>query len=373
MSCPQCGATGQTETFCTGCGEFLRWERRDEPTAEPAQAVTEAVARPDSEPGSECETEGETEELPAEPELVARAERARALLVPVAEPAAPPAPEPVAGPVLPGQAGPARAHRVRQPVEEEPLDGTACPWCGTANPEVRHFCRRCAMSLAVGGTPERLVWWRRMLRPGGGRVPMAGERPRLRGPWARWPVWALRSVLASALVTALVVWTGPAVNAVQDHFTHPVPIHPRSVTASASDPNHPADKLIDGYSNTWWGDGVSGGGAGTVLTVDFAQPVHLLDLMVTPGAGTDRDAYLKQARPAAMDVTLVRTDGSTATSRITLDDTPGPQTFRLRGADTVRVRLTLVSGYGVSDGTEVAVSELEFFGRSTAGLSRPGH
>ncbi len=374
MVCPDCGATGQTESFCAGCGAFLGWGQAGEPkAAAPSPAPGPAPAPSPTLPATDLTriaefSARETEEIPSGPEVLARAERARALLVPVAQSSAAPAPEPDAGPVLPGRSDGPRPRRVRHlTAEEEPPGGIACPWCSTVNPESRNFCRRCAMFLTVTGQPERLPWWRRMFRRDGGRVPMAGERPLVRGLRARWPLWTMRAVLAGALVTSLVLWTGPMVNAVQDHFTQPVPIRPQSVTASAADPAHGPDALNDGYTNTWWGDGMAGSGAGQYLMFTFGQPVHLLDLMITPGAGTERDAYFSQARPLALDIVLFHANGTTTVSRITLDDTPGPQSFPLRGTDVQQVRLILRSAYGASSATEVAISEVEFFGRSASG------
>ncbi|MFE4513867.1 zinc ribbon domain-containing protein [Kitasatospora sp. NPDC056783] len=302
-----------------------------------------------------------------------RTERARALLVPV-DPTGPSVTGvPVAGPVLPGRAEGARPRQVRRPgAEEEPHDGVACPWCGAVNPETRYFCRSCALFLTVADRPVRLPWWRRMVRPGKGRVPMAGERPRVRGLRARWPLWTLRAVAAGAVVTGLLLWTEPAVSAVQDHFTQPVRLHPQAVTASSSDPGHGPEALADGFSDTWWGDGLAGNGAGQYVDAEFGRPVHLLDLMITPGTGTARDSYYQQARPLVLDAVLFHSDGTTTMRRLTLDDTPGPQAFALRGAGVTKVRLILRSAYGASDTTQVAIAELEFFGRSAAASRRQG-
>ncbi|OIV36364.1 hypothetical protein BIV57_16700 [Mangrovactinospora gilvigrisea] len=491
MTCAECGATGQTQAFCSECGEFLQWERgstvvgparnpeadgpgpRREPpprarSAEPRPAPPRADPRgaapagggapqppaprpaaanppappaPSSWPGSAAApapgasadpyaaagytsrptpdasnpyktggtptpppapaapsapaappapaapgyggtpnlhrveqpgSEHDTEDLPDHREVASRTERARALLVPVeaANPQAPPPADPAA-PVQPGRADRERPRRVRRlAAEEEPLDGLACPWCHTVNPETRHYCRRCAMLLTVSGTSERQPWWRRMFGRDGGRVPMAGERPRVRGLRARWPIWALRAVVAAAIVTALVIWTQPGVEAAEDHFTTPVPIHASSVTASHSDPGHPATNLVDGYNTTWWGDGVDGSGAGQYVTASFALPVHLLYLMITPGAGTDQNAFNAQARPLAVDITVLHADNTTTVVHATLNDAATPQAIPVRGRDVEKLRVTLRQAYGVGAKKEVAIAELEFFGKSAATTSR---
>ncbi|WP_269857395.1 NADase-type glycan-binding domain-containing protein [Streptomyces sp. RPT161] len=414
MTCPECGATGQTESFCTECGEFLRWQRGDQPpkskgtpSTTPASSAPPAVdprlahglptIPPVGEPVAdnpyrttspapvagatgpdlhhlERQEEPPTEEVPPYGEIIDRTERARALIVPVQEPTAGQSePETPAGPVLPGRADQQRPRRVRRLApEEEPYDGVACPVCGTVNPESRHYCRRCAALLTVTGHTETPPWWRRIFRRGAKgpeRIPMAGERPRLRGLRARWPVWAVRAAIAVAVVVCLVLYTGQAVNAIEDHFTHPVPIHAQTITASHSDPGHKASNLDDGYNNTWWGDGVAGNGGGQYITADFGRPVHLLDLGITPGTSTQQDVYFQQARPLEMEVTLYHADNTTTVQRITLDDRPGFQVFSVRGSDVQMLRLTLESAYGASAKTEVAIAELEFFGRSTAGTA----
>src|SRR5262249_38059969 len=148
------------QTFCDGCGAVLHWTpsaRGPEPAPEaepepaPAPAPTpdaappaEAPATPDPTPEPEPRPESSDHEKPTEPLPTTEPApapaaatppdnaRARALLVPVADPNQR-ANEPVAGPVLPGR--PLTARPTVQGPGAEPGDagGAPCPWCGTGN------------------------------------------------------------------------------------------------------------------------------------------------------------------------------------------------------------------------------------------------
>jgi hypothetical protein len=115
------------------------------------------------------------------------------------------------------------------------------------------------------------------------------------------------------------------------------------------------------------GTGESGDGAGVYVDAVFAQPVDLLDVVVTPGAGAAQDAFTQESRPQTLSVTLYRADGGSTSQRIDLNDSPGAETFAVRGDDVVRIRFTVVSAYlaqTAGTGAETAIAELEFFCRS---------
>jgi hypothetical protein len=348
-TCRICGAVGESAMFCDSCGAVLPQAAREAvPEAALADAAASAVTRQD---------------LPAD-------ERARSLIIPVAESAHPEQPSPVL-PGIPDTAVPT----VRRPDQDVVLTGQSCPWCSTLNPLDRHFCRRCAMLLDRRPAPERLPWWRRLFdwyRQSGWRhreLPYAGERPRLRrgtGRLARWLVLAVIAVLAAV---AAGTWAGAAVTDVKDHFAHRYPVFATTVTASHSDPEHPVSDLHDGFNNTWWGTGEAGDGAGVSVDAAFAQPINLLDIVITPGAGVRPDVFTAESRPQVIEVTLVRADGSSTETTITLADSPGPETFAIQGADVAGVRLTLQSAYLAqpSSATEVAIAEVEFFASSGGG------
>src|SRR5262249_3889869 len=102
----------------------------------------------------------------------------------------------------------------------------------------------------------------------------------------------------------------------------------------------------------------------------FAQPIDLLDLVITPGAGVAQDVFTQQGRPESLEVTLTRADGTATTKTINLNDSPGAETFAVRGNDVVSIRLTIKSAFqaqGSNTGTEPAIAEIKFFAKSGGG------
>lgn len=162
-------------------------------------------------------------------------ERARALLIPVADPERRTPGAPTVSPVLPGRPEAARP-LVQGPAAAPDGDGGyGCPWCGTGNRPDRHFCRRCGMSMAERPEgPARLPWWRRLFR-GNREVPWAGDRPRLRSGFG----WILRW-LAGAAALGLIIWgalnTGTAVQAIGDHFAKRAPSPPTPTARPSPSP-----------------------------------------------------------------------------------------------------------------------------------------
>jgi hypothetical protein len=344
-TCHLCGATGQDGAFCDSCGALLSV------ASSPADAA----------------------DLPNPPAQADAHSRARPLIVPVADPVQAGRPQQIA-PVLPGVPEPA-VPAVRGPDTGDVATGPPCPWCSTPNPLDRHFCRRCAMLLASRPQPAHLPWWRRMLqwcRGFGWRyreLPYAGQRPRLhRGP-GRLERWLVLAAVVGLVAFAADTWAGAAVTNVKDHFAHRYRVFPTTFEASHSDPAHPVGDLHDGYNNTWWGTGEPGDGAGVYADATFDQPINLLDIIITPGAGVEQDAFTAESRPESIKVTLLSANGSTTNTTITLADSPGPETFAIQGSGVVSVRLTLESAYLAepSSGAEVAIAEVEFFASSGGG------
>ncbi|GGV15760.1 hypothetical protein GCM10010495_32260 [Kitasatospora herbaricolor] len=411
-TCADCGAEASSErTFCEDCGAFLSWTAQPGPAEERPAAVVAAAgapaaaaltttpaaaAGPTASPasptavpsaavpataaGGPAEREAETTELPPVPaEAAASAqapapgpaatERARALLVPVAEPPAAPPADPAVAPVLPGRPEEARP-RVRGAAEEPEFDGATCPWCATSNPPERHFCRRCGAQFATRdeGGAAPLPWWRRLLGSDGGEAPWAGQRPRLRRGFGRRARLALLAGLVVLVLVAGLIWAGPAVDAVNDHFAKRVPIDPVAVTASRSYEGHGPELTIDKISNSWWGTGIEGDSAGEWLEAGFGRPVRLLDLVITPGASADVAQQLAQARPRQLELLITDVDGKTVTRQVELTG-DGAQRVKLRAGRVTKVRLVLRSAFGVAAGKQVAVAEVEFFGRKTSGSS----
>ncbi|MBS2537015.1 hypothetical protein KGQ20_30080 [Catenulispora sp. NF23] len=299
------------------------------------------------------------------------AERARALLVPVADQSAP------AGivPVLPGVPDPIAPQRNRSEGLAELDAGIQCQWCATRNPPERHFCRKCGQRLAYAPVEaKRPSWWRRLIffwrnRP----LPFAGQRPRLRrgpGQAIRPAVWG---VVLIVVIVVVVQEYKPVSTNVRDHFSKPNEISNWTVATSHQDPNHPAKLLHDTYSDTWWGSGFSPQNSnGVSITVTFSQPTNLLDMGITPGAGTATDTFGAQGAPETVDALLIPLPGKgdPVKKTFTLDDQAGFQKLQLRGDDIRQVVLTITSSYdptGVdpakANQTETAITELEFYSR----------
>ncbi|WP_244176792.1 NADase-type glycan-binding domain-containing protein [Streptomyces albus] len=291
------------------------------------------------------------------------AARARALLVPLTEPEppTPAAPNPVA-PVLPGRPDAPRP-QVRQPATETQEFGTVCPWCSTGNRPDRHFCRHCAMSLAGGpdGPAGRLPWWRRLFA-GRRQARWAGDRPRLR----RGLAWLLPLIgwgLVVALVVTAVFMAPAAIQAVKDHFAKRAPISPDTYAASRSYADHGPELAFDKFSNTYWGPGIIGDGAGEWIEARFAQPVDSLDVLITPGVSARSNEQGQSARPSRLEALITTADGKKETRTINLDQ-GARQERPLRARDVVSVRFTVVSSFGASADKQVAIAEIEFFGPS---------
>ena len=289
--------------------------------------------------------------------------RARELIVPVADRA----PVERIVPVPPGMPDTARP-TVRTPQLHEVTGGVPCPWCSTPNPVDRHFCRRCAMSLAAHpGGARRRPWWRRLLDWRRRPIPYAGQRPRLRHGIGRLVRWTVALALVVVLAFEIDWHAGTAFMNVEDHFLTPVETTADSWSVPDSDPQHPAKNLYDTYYNTWWGSSKQGESTGVTLTAKFDQPIDLLDLIITPGAGTDPTTFDTESRPRIIDVTLVKADGTTVKSALTFNDTNGAETFKVRGNDVSSIVFTIESAYlgsGPAATTYVAITQIEFYTRS---------
>ncbi|MEV5570182.1 hypothetical protein AB0L06_09035 [Spirillospora sp. NPDC052269] len=411
-ACPDCGAPGQSGSFCDICGTVLDWTDPTPAKTPPpnAPAPTPPSALPDLQTAAATPPPpppGHTEAphpapndatlpapndatfrpphdvtfhapndatlrapheatLPAPPEDPA--ERARRLLVPVADQQPQATPNPQVAPVLPGVPEQARP-QVRQAEEMAVVGGVICPWCDTANPRERHFCRKCAMSLvsADPSGPRTRSWWRRIIRPDNREAPWAGERPRLRRGLNRALALTIAAALGLTAVGVGAAYADDAVNGVYDHFAKRVPVSVSDSKASHSDPNHGPRMAFDGLADTWWGDGYGGNGAGQYLESTFGQPTDLLNVIITPGVSKQPDQYARQGRPQILAALITTSDGKTVTKSLRLDDAAGPQKLPLRAHKVTKIRLTIEAAYGAGPNVQVGISEIEFFGRSFAG------
>ncbi|WP_374116608.1 NADase-type glycan-binding domain-containing protein [Streptomyces gilvus] len=294
-------------------------------------------------------------------------DRARQLLVPVADPEPRPAAAPSVAPVLPGRPVPQRPQVVRAPGEELGADGgTPCPWCGTRNRPDRHFCTRCAMPMAgEARSPGRLPWWRRLFGAGNRETPWAGDRPRLRRAFDRVLTWLGVAVVLTLLIVGA-VHLPQGIQATRDHFSKRAPVDPDSYSASRSYPGHKPDLAFDKFNNTWWGPGVSDSGQGQWIEAKFNEPTRLLDLRITPGVSTRADQLQQSARPHRIEATVTLANGKKTTRQLVLDQGPGSQREPFRVGEVTAVRFTIESAYGADASKQVAIAEIEFYGPSNA-------
>lgn len=309
-----------------------------------------------------------TQPVPAAPEPVSEAERARRLLVPVNDPE--PRQAPSVAPVLPGRPVAARPQSVRAPgIDPGAVGGIPCPWCATANRPDRHYCTRCAMPMASDErAPGRLPWWRRLLAFRTGEIPWAGDRPRLRRTFDRILTWLVAAIVLTLLIV-LAVHIPQGVQAAKDHFAKRAPVSPDRVTASRSFPGHKPELAFDKLNNTWWGPGVSQSGEGQWLEARFDEPTRLLDVLITPGVSTRPDQLGQSALPHRIEALITTADGKTTKRQLTLDQGAGAQRRAFRVGKVLAVRFTIESAYGISGKKQVAISEIEFFGPSSGGSS----
>lgn len=332
---------------------------REEPALSPARAVS----APEEPATGEPATEGPASTRPGD----RLTDRARGLLVPVADPQAPPAVSPSAAPVLLARTVSPQLPAVRAPGGElGGGDGMPCPSCGTTNRPERHFCTRCAMPMAgQEEVPRRRPWWQRPFGIGIGNreTPWAGDRPRLRRILDRVLTW-LGVALAFVLVIVLVVNIPRGVRAARDHFAKPAPISPSRVSASRSYPGHEPQLAFDKHNNTWWGPGVSQSGEGQWIEAQFNQPVRLLDLLITSGVSTHADQLSQSALPHRVKATVKTSDGKTRTLELSLDQGAGGQRRPFLFTGVTSVRFTVESAYGAGSDKQVAIAEIEFFGTS---------
>ncbi|MGO4462071.1 zinc ribbon domain-containing protein [Streptomyces sp. M-16] len=431
QNCAECGTRAEPgHSFCDACGAVLRWDqdaratRPAGPSPQPGGPAADASRTPHEDAarteraaraaggsgGSAPDAEGQegpgpaappracdggqpagpaqdapgtpsprdtapTGPVPATPDPHAlsdtMSDRARSLLVPVADPESPhPAPA-GAGPVLPGRPDADRP-AVRTPGEQPGIaGGPPCQWCSTPNPPDRHYCVRCAMPLAETGeasAPGRAPWWRRLF---GGRrreTPWAGDRPRLRRVFDRIGTWIALAVVVALAVLGF-VYLPDGVRATLDHFAQRAPVAPDRIAASRSYPDHVPELAFDKRSNTWWGPGVSQSGQGEWIEADFSEPTRLLDLIITPGVSARADKIGASALPHHVTATITGKDGKVTTRRLTLDQGAGGQRRPFRVGEVTKVRFTVESAHAASADKQVAISEIEFFGPSNAGRS----
>ncbi|MFI6226405.1 NADase-type glycan-binding domain-containing protein [Micromonospora echinospora] len=256
-----------------------------------------------------------------------------------------------------------------------------CGECGEGNPPTRRFCSRCGDSLRTAEVVRRR-WWQRLLPRRGPRVTEAGVRPGTPGGGAPGGAGgvlqsiyqranAVAAVVLFALGIAYLIYPPlrERVNAVVvppvqdarawvDRKLNPrfVAVRPVEVTGSESVRDQGPDLTVDQYRNTHWQVRWDAERPPTV-TLRFGEKVDLERLIVIAGTAED---YTASHRPAKLHLVWSTNRSDT----LTVQDTGEPQTLTLTAAEGVTsVQIQVTDVYRAEKGTDVAVSELEFFAR----------
>ncbi|MFB7656191.1 MULTISPECIES: zinc ribbon domain-containing protein [unclassified Streptomyces] len=364
-------ATGTPDTGAAAAGASGAGRPADDADAAPAAPTASAPSAPA--PSRAPDTDETAPTTPVAPVPAPNAltdtmsDRARSLLVPVADPEAQsPAPPPGIAPVLPGRPDADRP-QVRAPGHVDIANGPPCPWCSTPNRPDRHYCARCAMPLVAGGDQAavRAPWWRRLFGGTRRETPWAGDRPRLRRVFDRIGTWITIVVVVTLTVLGF-MYIPDGYQATRDHFAKRAPVSPDGIKASRSYAGHEPKLLIDKLSNTWWGPGVVESGQGQWVEATFTEPTRLLDVIITPGVSTRAEKNKESALPHRVKATITLKDGSVKTRDLTLDQGAGGQRRPFRVGEATKVRFTIESAHAASADKQVAIAEIEFFGRSSA-------
>lgn len=394
--CKKCGNQNPDDaTFCASCRAFLEWagEKVVEPAAPPpppppapepethfVDRVKQAVGldQPRPEPASAPVTAPAAAPAPAPTPTAPAQSPIPAAEAPAVAPApdlrpaevavAPRAPEvPVAR--VPQAVAPA-PERARQAPKIDTATGqrykpgdVICGQCGAGNSPERHFCQRCGATLAAA-VVVKTPWYRRLFA--GRAAPAAGARPKGAPAERAWGA-ALFRVIALGVVALLVLGylavpplrdrvnstVSSAYAAVHRHFAPTYShVEPSGATASSQLSTHPARLSVDLIKETYWA-------ANTAtdkqpwLRLSFGGPVDFDQMLFTSGAAND---YASMARPK--DVQIVMSDKSSV--RLTLKDSPDPQTYDLSGRQVTFVEIHILSVYPTAQSTDVAINEVEF-------------
>ncbi|MFI7081348.1 NADase-type glycan-binding domain-containing protein [Micromonospora sp. NPDC049903] len=391
--CERCVPAEPGSAFCGVCGSFLDWEQSAGAPPPVRPSTTPRSSTPPTDPTTADRPDDFTpwldapvaavEESPATPATrqapaTSAVEQAPAALAAEQAPATsaagrdsgPPAtaqePAEVVEAVQPARPSTRRpVVRQRPPSTEDGAGDVVCPVCGTGNPPDRRFCRRCGSPLGARTGPSgRESWWRRLRRA----VVRALNwlfRPRsgVAGLVRRIAALLLVVALLTGVAYGVTRFGSQAGDAVRDRLADPQPISPVSVQASSQAGDHPAEAVVDGISNSYWAPAAEGAGGGEYVELTFASPFRLLDLIVHSGVSAQRDVFLRQARPAVLELTLWTSAGTSESRTLQLADQAGPQTFHQVVDDVVRVRLTVRESYGSAADRRTAIAEVEFFRR----------
>lgn len=277
--------------------------------------------------------------------------------------------------LVPQEARPKAPPVRRQPPTRKLQPGDlVCGDCGEGNGVTRKFCSRCGASLAEA-VKVKTPWWRKLLPRRGAKVRKSGDRPKRRGRAGKSKVGVavgatfkvLRRVIGIALLVGGIVygmfapfrgWVNErameAKGGVERIFfpTYAPVSAAEAPIASVALPDHPADRAVDGASDSYWGAPV--GGVEPNLVIKFGRQIDLAKMIVHNGDGENFKATHR-----AQKLHLVFSNGKT--TDVELQDKPDPQTLDIENAEGVdSVEIHVVSTFNSVTGADLAISELEF-------------
>jgi hypothetical protein len=254
-----------------------------------------------------------------------------------------------------------------------------CGNCGEGNPPARKFCSRCGDSL-VEAVHYKAPWWHRFRPRRGPKVVALGAEAGRTAAGAHGHGFKHvlgevyrkgRLVVAVGIVAAGAVCAAypPARTAVTSLFSSEKakvtgaidvkyqPIRPLTVTASAYVPRYPARFVSDLNLNTYWLAPWSPS-AEVTLTMTFSHPVTLREIILHNGNYSN---YTADGRPSSLLLVFSNQESYT----ITPVDTPQSETYPIEHAvliKSVTFQVTAINQGTGSDGSDVAISEIELFG-----------
>lgn len=394
--CKKCGNQNPDDaTFCASCRAFLEWSGEkvveppppppppppavepetnfvdrvkqavglDQPRPEPAGGpAAAAAATPPPVPGPVAAAQSSAPTVEATAVAAAPEVRPAEVAVAPRTPDVPVARIPQA--VVPAPERARQAPKIDTATGQKYRPGDViCGQCGAGNNPERHFCQRCGATLA-SAVVVKTPWYRKLLGPRA--APAAGTRPKGAPVERAWGAALFRVVALGVVALFVLVYlavppvrervnstVSAAYAAAHRHFAPSLShVEPSGATGSSQLSTHPARLSVDLIKETYWAANMATDKQ-PWLRLSFGGPVDFDQMLFTSGAANN---YASMARPK--DVQIVMSDKSSV--RLTLKDSPDPQTYDLTGRHVTFVEIHILSVYPTAQSTDVAINEVEF-------------
>jgi len=233
-----------------------------------------------------------------------------------------------------------------------PPSGVPCPSCGTPNPPFNRHCDSCGARLSQAPLP---VAPQPMLRTtAGARALMvfAGVLLFIALSWLA--VTFFRKGDGTALSTTTTTTSRPEIGIEK--------LQPIRIDCTSQLTDFPCSALTDDDPNNSWN--AREGGVGTVITVLFAPPVQIAEVIFYNLQDTER--FLRNARIQGLEIVI---DDLPQATIADLKNDNDPQRVQLRSLRTSSVTITITSAHpgqtyeGKEPFRELALQEIAFYGR----------